>query len=163
MHGNLAEALVVYRKAQAAAERLVEIEPRNPARRGDLSAAYIRVGNVLLEQASLDDALAHYREGLVIAKRLATFLDAGNTRWQRDLLAVSQKVGDAQMAQGKLDDALKSYYDSLAVAERLASDRLSGPWHVGQAPGAAYVPCFKHQIPVQVRMVVFENHEAWHD
>ena len=78
------------------------------------------IGDVLVAQGKLDEALKAYRDGLAIRERLAA-ADPGNTRWQRDLSVSYNKVGDVLMAQGKLDEALKAYRDSLAICERLAA------------------------------------------
>jgi tetratricopeptide (TPR) repeat protein len=82
----------------------------------------------LVAQGKLDEALKSYRDGLVIAKRLAAS-DCSNTGWQRDLSVLYNSIGDVLVAQGKLDEALKSYRDSLAIAQRLAaSDRSNTGW-----------------------------------
>ena len=86
------------------------------------------VGDVLVAQGKLDEALKAYRDGLAIGERLAA-ADRSNTQWQRDLSVSYDKVGDVLVAQGKLDEALKAYRDSLAIAERLAAaDRSNTQW-----------------------------------
>jgi hypothetical protein len=49
-----------------------------------LSASYRKLGNVLVAKGNLDDALAAYRDSVVIAERLAA-ADRNNPGWQRDL------------------------------------------------------------------------------
>ena len=86
----------------------------------DLSVSYDKVGDVLMAQGKLDEALKAYRDGLAIRERLAA-TDRSNTEWQRDLSVSYDKVGDVLVAQGKLDEALKAYRDGLAIRERLAA------------------------------------------
>ena len=97
--------------------------PPIPATRGwqrDLSVSYNKIGDVLVAQGKLDEALKAYRDGLAIAERLAA-ADRSNTQWQRDLSVSYNKIGDVLVAQGKLDEALKAYRDGLAIRERLAA------------------------------------------
>jgi putative tryptophan/tyrosine transport system substrate-binding protein len=103
-------------------------KPNDMTYQRDLSVAYNEVGDVLVAQGKLDEALKAYRDSLAIAERLAA-ADRSNTQWQRDLLVAYSKVGDVLVAQGKLDEALKAYRDSLAIAERLAAaDRSNTQW-----------------------------------
>ncbi len=66
--------------------------------------ADIRIGDVLVAQGKLDEALARYRDGLAVCERLAA-ADPANTEWQRDLSVSFNKIGDVLRAQGKLDEA----------------------------------------------------------
>ena len=90
--------------------------------------SFNKVGDVLVAQGNLPEALKSYRDSLAIADRLAKS-DPGNAGWQRDLSVSFEKVGDVLVAQGNLPDALKSYRDSLAIADRLAkSDPGNAGW-----------------------------------
>jgi tetratricopeptide (TPR) repeat protein len=90
--GDLEAALQAYREGLAIAERLA-IGAADPQWQGDLarsydqrelSVSYDRIGNVLVAQGKLDEALKAYRNGLAIAERLAA-ADPSNTQWQNDL------------------------------------------------------------------------------
>ena len=90
--------------------------------------SYDKVGDVLVAQGNLPEALKSYRDSLAICDRLAKS-DPGNAGWQRDLSVSYNKVGDVLVAQGNLPEALKSYRDSLAIADRLAkSDPGNAGW-----------------------------------
>ena len=52
-------------------KRLADQDKSNSGSQRDLSVSYDRVGNVLLAQGKLQDALDLYQQGLAIAKRLA--------------------------------------------------------------------------------------------
>ena len=94
----------------------------------DLSVSYDKVGDVLVAQGKLDEALKAYRDGLAIA-RAPRRRRSQQYQWQRDLSVSYDKVGDVLVAQGKLDEALKAYRDSLAIRERLAAaDRSNTQW-----------------------------------
>ena len=86
------------------------------------------LGDVLVAQGKLDEALKSYRDSLAIRERLAAS-DRSNTDWQRDLSVAYGNIANVLAAQDKLDEALKSYGDSLAIRERLAaSDRSNTSW-----------------------------------
>ena len=94
-------------------------KPDDTTYQRDLSIAYREVGDVLVEQGNLTEALQAYRDSLAIAERLAK-ADPGNAGWQRDLAVTYNKVGDVLVAQGNLTEALQTYRDSLTIAEHLA-------------------------------------------
>ena len=103
---------------------------RSSASRGTGAArcACSSVGNVLLRQGKLEEALTAYRDSLAIAERLVS-ADRSNTQWQRDLFKSYEKVGDVQIRQGKLEEAVKAFRDSLAVTQRLvAADPSDTDW-----------------------------------
>jgi len=103
-------------------------KPNDIAYQRDLSVAYNEIGDVLLAQGNLTDALKSYRDDLAIRERLAK-ADPTNAGWQRDLSMSYNKVGDVLLAQGNLTDALKSYRDDLAVREQLAkADPTNAGW-----------------------------------
>ena len=118
--GSLAKAEQAFRAALKAA---LENEDER-----DLSVSFNKVGDVLVAQGNLSEALKSYRDGQAIFERLAKS-DPGNAGWQRDLSVSFDNVGDVLVAQGNLPEALKSYRDSLAIAERLAkSDPGNAGW-----------------------------------
>jgi tetratricopeptide (TPR) repeat protein len=77
------------------------------------------IGDVLVAQGNLPEALKSFRDGLAIAEQLAQ-ADPGNAVWQRDLSVSFNKIGDVLVAQGNLPEALKSFRDGLAIAEQRA-------------------------------------------
>ena len=81
--------------------------------------SYTKVGDVLVAQGNLPEALKSFRDFSAIRDRLAK-ADAGNARWQQDLSVSYNRIGDVLVAQGNLTDALKSFRDSLAIRDRLA-------------------------------------------
>jgi tetratricopeptide (TPR) repeat protein len=130
--GNLPEALKAYQGASAEAERLAKANLNNSGWNSgwqrDLSVSYNKVGDVLVAQGNLPEALKSYRDGLAIADRLAK-ADPNNAGWQRDLSVSYDRVGDVLVAQGNLSEALKSYRDSLTIRDRLAkADPNNAQW-----------------------------------
>jgi tetratricopeptide (TPR) repeat protein len=85
----------------------------------DLSVAYNKVGDVLVAQGNLPEALKFFRDGLAIREHLAK-ADPNNAGWQRGLAVSYVKIGDVLVAQFNLPEALKFFRDGLAIAERLA-------------------------------------------
>ena len=82
--------------------------PATPAGSAICRCRYNKVGDVLVAQGNLPEALNSFRDSLAIAERLAKS-DPGNAGWQRDLSVSYIKVGDVLVAQGDLPEALKSY------------------------------------------------------
>jgi tetratricopeptide (TPR) repeat protein len=109
--GNLAEASRAFHAALDAARRL------GLAR--DEALALERLGDVLVQQGKLTDALQSYQAQLAIVERLAN-ADPDNTMGQRDLSVSYNKIGNILALQGKLTDALRSFRDGLAIVERVA-------------------------------------------
>jgi tetratricopeptide (TPR) repeat protein len=102
--------------------------PDDMTYRRDLSISYNKVGDVLLAQGNLTDALKSYRDDLAVREQLAK-ADPTNAGRQRDLSMSYNKVGDVLAAQGNLADALKSYRGDLAVRKQLAkADPTSAGW-----------------------------------
>jgi tetratricopeptide (TPR) repeat protein len=103
-------------------------KPDNITYQRDVSVAFNEVGDVLVAQGNLTEALKSYRDTLTIMERLAK-ADANNAGWQRDLAVSYNKVGDVLVDQGNLTEALKSYRDSLTIMERLAkADANNAGW-----------------------------------
>ncbi len=96
------------------ADRLAKSDPGNAGWQRDLSVSYDRVGDVLVAQGNLPEALKTFRDGLAIRDRLAKS-DPGNAGWQRDLSVSYDRVGDVLVAQGNLPEALKTFRDGLAI------------------------------------------------
>ena len=72
-----------------------------------MASATSSVGDVLLAQGDLAEALKSYQGSLTIIARLAK-ADPANAGWQHDLsVSYAIKVGDALAAQDNLAEALK--------------------------------------------------------
>jgi tetratricopeptide (TPR) repeat protein len=85
----------------------------------DLSVAYMEVGDVLVAQGNLVEALSCFRDGLAIRERLAK-ADPNNAGWQFNLGISHERIGDVLKAQGDLAAALKEYEERRAIIERVA-------------------------------------------
>jgi tetratricopeptide (TPR) repeat protein len=102
--------------------------PDDMTYRRDLADAYNEIGDVLLAQGKLTEALRSYRDGLAVTEQLAKAAPT-NAAWQRDLSVSYDKVGDLLVAEGNRGEALRSYRDGLAVREQLAkADPTNAGW-----------------------------------
>ena len=113
-------------RALDARQLLVELSAErlnNTEYLGALAAAQIEVGDVLVAQGNLPEALSSLRDALAIRERLAES-DPLNTAWQRDLSVSHNRIGDVLVGQGHLAEALGSFRDGFAIAERLAKSDL---------------------------------------
>ncbi|HEY1931509.1 MAG TPA: tetratricopeptide repeat protein [Acetobacteraceae bacterium] len=117
--GETAQQLGAAKQALAIARSLADAAPDDKDRQRDLSVSDEKVGDVLVAQGNLPEALNRYRDGLAIAERLAR-ADPGNAGWQDDLSLSHEKVGDVLVAQGNLPEALVNYRADRAIMDRLA-------------------------------------------
>ena len=92
--------------------------PRQAVGQNDLPVAYIKVGDVLMAQGNLAEALKSYRKGLAIIERLAK-ADPDNTGWQRDLVASYGRVGSVLAQQGEKILARDTLYRGRAIVAQL--------------------------------------------
>lgn len=112
--------LIVLNAVEQTFRELLRDEPGNAGWQRNLSVAHDRVGDVLVAQGKLPEALTSFREGLAIREKL-TGTDSDNAALQHDLSISYEKIGDLLAVQGKLDEALDSIRKQLAVVERLAN------------------------------------------
>jgi class 3 adenylate cyclase/tetratricopeptide (TPR) repeat protein len=86
------------------------------------------LGDVLVSQGKLQDAMDAYRRAMEISKRLAE-QDKSHSDWQRGLSVSYGRIGDVLVAQGKLQKALEVYQQSLKIGQTLAEqDRTKSGW-----------------------------------
>ena len=96
-------------------EALAEIDPANAGWQRDVAISYNLVGNVLLTQRALPEALKSYRAALTIVQRLAAS-EPTNAQWQNDLQFCIGRIGiaawsavlahDLPMAMDAVDQAI---------------------------------------------------------
>src|SRR5262249_35187611 len=95
----------------------------------DLSVSYERVGDVLVAQGNLPEALKSFRDGLAIRDRLAQ-ADPGNAGWQRDLVVSNWKLA----AQGA--DAARRFAFIISTLRKLKEENRLAPAHARWLPEA---------------------------
>jgi tetratricopeptide (TPR) repeat protein len=120
-------------------------DPGNAGWQLDLSASYDNIGNVLVAQGNLPEALKSFHDEFAIRDRLVKS-DPGNAGWQYDLGISNERIGDVLVAQGNLAEALKSYQAKQEIISRLAkADPGNSGWQrdlsvsynkIGRAGGA---------------------------
>ena len=76
--------------------------------------SFIKVGDVLVAQGNLPDALRSYRDALAIRERLAN-ADTGNAGWQRDLSVSFEKVGSVYVQQGQRNQARQAFERAMQI------------------------------------------------
>ena len=87
-------------EAYALLAGLAAEKPDDKVYQRDLSVAYAEVGDVLVTQGKLSDALRVYRESLAIIERLA-IADPGNAGFQFDLAIRHERIGRCPAATGR--------------------------------------------------------------
>jgi tetratricopeptide (TPR) repeat protein len=70
-----------------------------------LVVSHGRIGDVLMAQGKLEEALKAYRDANAIAERLAS-ADRSNARWQHDVALAHGKLASVYERQGRIADAL---------------------------------------------------------
>ncbi|HTZ66176.1 MAG TPA: tetratricopeptide repeat protein [Roseiarcus sp.] len=109
--GSLDEALGCYRSAAEAAERTGDERA--------LSVSCDGIGDVLVRQRNLTEALNSYQAALAIRQRLAD-ADPGNSDWQGDLSVSNDRIGDVLARQQNWSEAVKYYAAAFAIRRSLA-------------------------------------------
>ncbi len=84
----------------------------------DLSVSYDRVGDGLVSQGNLAEALKSFRAGLEISERLAAS-DAANTDWRHDLAVSFSKLADVHKRSGDETKARDYSRQGKAIMARL--------------------------------------------
>ena len=121
-------------------ERLSGRGPGNIGWQQALAVAYGRVGDVLIRQGKLPEALVAHSANFAIRERLAQN-DPSNAGWQRDLSYAHDRVGDVLWRQGAREESLKNYRASFADPGTCACRR-SRQCPQTDRPGAgALEPC----------------------
>jgi tetratricopeptide (TPR) repeat protein len=122
-------------------QKLSEDAP-TAARRRQKAIALSNLGDVLVLEGKLGDALIDYEQSQDIVKRLVDQDKPAdqakiNTMWHEDLAISYQRVGDVLKAQGKNAEALQNYQAALAIwkelADRGTSNRGWLKWESGLA------------------------------
>src|SRR5262245_29520283 len=84
---------------------LPKADPGNGRWQRDLSVAYDKVGDVLLAQGKLSEALQAHIDSLAIRERLAK-IEPGNAGWQRDLATGHGRLARVRSTLGDVAEAL---------------------------------------------------------
>ena len=87
---------------------------------------FSNLGDVLVAQGKLQDALSAYQEGLKFMTRL-TEQDKSNADWQRKLAIAWQNVGRSRQAQGDLKGATEAYGHDFEISQRLFDQKPADP------------------------------------
>jgi len=80
--------------------------------------SYNKVGDVLVAQGNLPEALKSFRDSLAIRDRLAK-ADPDNAGWQRDLALSHGRVTTVLARQGERAKALEGFQAGRAIIARL--------------------------------------------
>lgn len=100
--------------------KLVAEDPSNRAWQNNLATAETELGNALVTEGKLGEALDRYRAALAIRKTLVA-PNQGNVDWQISLANLDRAIGVVLTSQGKSADALASYQAGITIVERLAA------------------------------------------
>jgi tetratricopeptide (TPR) repeat protein len=126
--GDTAGAFAAADRARTILAGLLARQPDSFAWQHDLSVTYGKLGDVLLKQGRLDDALKAFHEGRAINERLFA-ADPRNAELHHLLSFSYHRIADVLQAQGKLDEALRVYERDVVVRQRLTEfDRSNTEW-----------------------------------
>ena len=108
--------------------------------------SYERIGDVLVAQGNLPEALKAYRDGLAIRERLSR-ADPGNARWQRDLSVSHFSLAETCKAAGHGAQAMSYYRIALEGFEKLAAlDPSNAQWQRDCATAQARLTAAQSQL-----------------
>jgi hypothetical protein len=86
-----------------------------------LSVSENKIGDVLVKQGNLAEALKSYRAGLAIRERLSSS-DAGNADWQRDLSVSYGRLGDTFVKSNEPEKARDALTKGRAIIAGLVAE-----------------------------------------
>jgi tetratricopeptide (TPR) repeat protein len=115
--GKREEALAVFRKALATAQRVIGRDSGTAA----VAKNSINIGDVLDAELKPDETLAAYHMSLAIWQKLAE-QDQANAEWQQGLGMSYERIGGVLLTQGKRDEALAAFQKHLAIRQRLTNN-----------------------------------------
>ncbi|MBV9129802.1 MAG: hypothetical protein JO298_05375, partial [Verrucomicrobia bacterium] len=109
----------VYQQSRDIRQKLAQQDPTNTDWQRDVSVSLERVGNVLVAEGKLEQALEVYQQSRDVHQKLAQ-QDPSNSGWQRDLIVSLYKVSTVI---GKLEssDKLTRAREFLQTALNLAN------------------------------------------
>jgi tetratricopeptide (TPR) repeat protein len=112
--------LIRYRESYAVRAAIAEADPGSAVARRNVGRSHTRIGNALMAQNLLDEALSHFQQGLAIDRSLAA-ADPSSVRAQRDLAIDLQNVADVERARRNYPAAQTIYQESIDIGRRLAA------------------------------------------
>ncbi len=126
LNKRTAEALAALSEAERSLTQLIEREPRNTIYLDDLSAMYIRLGDVE-KTRDLNATLAAYQKAAEVCERLVA-LDEKNLVARRDLAQALKSVGVTQEKLGLNDNARQSLGRAVEIVAQLRTAGAIGKW-----------------------------------
>src|SRR5208282_6163456 len=109
---------ILFEKLQTLFAALEETDLGNAGWQYDLSVSQMKIGDALVAQGNLPDALVAFRQGHANLDRLAR-ADPGNVSWQLELSMSQRRIGDVLVAQGNLPEALQAFCKSYDAWDHL--------------------------------------------
>jgi tetratricopeptide (TPR) repeat protein len=117
--GKPAEALKDAIQGQHIFQTLYSTDPDKPGWAKRLAESNLKIGDVLVSQNNLIEALGAYRDSLTLQKAIV-LKDPHSVEKQLALSLAQQKVGDVLVVKGRLDEGLAVYRDAAAIRKSLA-------------------------------------------
>ena len=122
------EALAVYHKAKALAEKVARDNPDLVTARARVNDLDNEIARVLVRLGRLDEAMTHYRSVLEFAEKREKE-DSSSIWIQRDLGYVHYEIGLLHRAAGREGEALKSLAAARLIFETLADENALDPYN----------------------------------
>jgi tetratricopeptide (TPR) repeat protein len=115
--GDVKSAVAAAERGCAIMEELVAVEPADLRWQAELSASYIKFGDVLIAAGRREDSLAQYRKALPVIEKLVNG-DPKSLSFRNKLASVYLRFGNAFMNGGKPEAALAEFQRSLKIFRR---------------------------------------------
>lgn len=119
--GETHEAVKSYAKALKIRRELFDKQPQNAQIGLDLSASYVKTGDVSAKTGNINTALENYRQAVNLNENFAALAPA-DLKTRRELAQSLLKLGQALLRTGKLSEVLANYRRSLEIYEQLARE-----------------------------------------
>jgi len=118
--GQRKEGIEVLQQLVAIREQAASANPQNLTWQGNLAAAYILLGDSLVEPNNREPALVPWRKALAIMERM-TAIYPDQIDWQHDLGVALARIGDAYRLAGQFDEAFQMYERQVQISEKMVA------------------------------------------
>ncbi len=126
--GRLDFARAASEAVHAWLQRALKRQPDDAGMQRELSVSHNKVGDVLVAQGQLGEALRAYTASRTIREQLAT-QDSANAQWQRDLAVSYFKLGVTARSNNELATAMDYFMQARAISARLVErDPTNAVW-----------------------------------
>ena len=153
LRGHILDALHRFHEAEAAGRQLVTLAPHS-------WESFALLGDALMEQGRLDEAIATYQTMVDIRPCAQTYLRVAHMRWLKGDLPGAMETARLAVEAGSTRDPEPAAwaYTRLASYQWQSQDTAGADWSLNRA--VQFVPQYAPALLLRGRMLLFQNKPA---